>query len=1161
MNRSVFLIGCLAAWILTACGGGGDSGDPGGTPPPPAPAASAALSPAATIAGPDGATLTLPEGALALPAPTVRLAKDASAAPPLPPAFAAAGDVFAVTPGATRLQVLGKLRIPADPATPDDTPVAIAESNDQGGWTLRTDARIEGSVLEIDVSRLGQYRVVRPADGAAVAARAGRKAALRLLPWTFGIRLTAPGFVDANLPVLSGSLSVVQRPTPFYGITRVEFLATPYSSRAGFCIRKPAIVVEYASFQGLALVPTGSETISADAGGNLVGTFPVHISKPVRGSNTTLASVTVQCVDASGAAYGVRAERMIRYDLDTSSIELLLSAPGFVNSTFTAGPTLGGGPFAFATTVPLTVQPFSTVPALSSACVSADAITIEYFDSAQPFGQPPISTQTVPIPALQPAPWTVDLRIFNASPAARGGYARITVNCADAGGQVQPVTGERLVIWLADDPAIGFFKHPVDVASSVGLGATFGVVVGGGPSAPTDRDQYRLFWERSGDGGATWQPAGTAYQRDANAAPPAEGRAHPLNLLGLTAADNGSRFRARACYAPPGQVERCVHSRSATLTVAQSGVAPVITRQPRSSATLVGDTASFDVAFTGTPDPAVRWQVQQSVAAGWIDVGAGGSPVLVTPPATLGANGWLYRAIVSNSAGSVTSDAVVWRITDTVVAPTITQQPVSVAQAAGGRVVFAITADGTAPLSYRWLKDGATLTGANRPVLTLDNVQAADAGAYRVVVSGPGGSASSDPASLAIVAGPALPTPPSIAVQPAPQTVPAGQAATFAATVVGGPPVACQWMRNGVAIAGATSCAAYTTPATTVADNGAVFNLVAYNAGGAVLAGGALLTVQGLAPSGRWAFLPSNTGTLLYDVAFVVPRDVIVAVGFDGRIRRSTDSGASWTVVYEGLDAMARPDPSRYLTKVRFADAQVGIAVGARTIVRTADGGATWREVLTQADVDGLVGNTSQNWQAVDWVDTNTAVVVGLSRVWRSTDRGATWQLHGSADFASLGVGNVSGLRFAGAAVGHAASAYRMLRTTDGGLTWSDVAPPFTLFTDPLYGVERGATNEWVAVGGDGIYRSTDDGLSWSRTAVSGLLGGTRYLSGLKARGREMVAVGDNGLVLTSNDAGAAWTAQPAVPFGTLWGVDFVANNGNRPIVVVGAGGLAAWLD
>ena len=91
---------------------------------------------------------------------------------------------------------------------------------------------------------------------------------------------------------------------------------------------------------------------------------------------------------------------------------------------------------------------------------------------------------------------------------------------------------------------------------------------------------------------------------------------------------------------------------------------------------------------------------------------------------------------------------------------------------------------------------------------------------------------------------------PAISQQPKDTTVAPGQAATFAVTATGAAPLAYQWQRDGVAIAGATS-PTYTLADPTLADNGAQFRCVVSNAGGSATSASATLTVtSNVAPTG-----------------------------------------------------------------------------------------------------------------------------------------------------------------------------------------------------------------------------------------------------------------------------------------------------------------------
>ena len=89
----------------------------------------------------------------------------------------------------------------------------------------------------------------------------------------------------------------------------------------------------------------------------------------------------------------------------------------------------------------------------------------------------------------------------------------------------------------------------------------------------------------------------------------------------------------------------------------------------------------------------------------------------------------------------------------------------------------------------------------------------------------------------------AVPVAPVITTQPQDQTVSEGATATFSVIATGIPAPTYQWQRNGVDIAGATD-ANYTTPATTLADSGALYTVTATNVAGSETSAAASLTVN-----------------------------------------------------------------------------------------------------------------------------------------------------------------------------------------------------------------------------------------------------------------------------------------------------------------------------
>ena len=124
--------------------------------------------------------------------------------------------------------------------------------------------------------------------------------------------------------------------------------------------------------------------------------------------------------------------------------------------------------------------------------------------------------------------------------------------------------------------------------------------------------------------------------------------------------------------------------------------------------------------------------------------------------------------------------------------------PVSVCP--GTVATFDVVASGEGPLTYQWfyestpLVDGGDISGADGPHLSIEDVEAADAGHYSVQVSGPFGSVTSCSATLSVK------TPTRITSEP--ETVDAcpGETVVFSVTAVGEGALVYQWTRDGVVL-------------------------------------------------------------------------------------------------------------------------------------------------------------------------------------------------------------------------------------------------------------------------------------------------------------------------------------------------------------------------
>ena len=112
-----------------------------------------------------------------------------------------------------------------------------------------------------------------------------------------------------------------------------------------------------------------------------------------------------------------------------------------------------------------------------------------------------------------------------------------------------------------------------------------------------------------------------------------------------------------------------------------------------------------------------------------------------------------YQVIVSNAFGSVTGRLATLTV---LLPPSIASQPVNQYALLGGTAAFAATTAGDAPLNYRWffnglpLSDNGRFSGTETNQLAIQNIQAADAGAYQLVVTNASGAITSSVASLVI---------------------------------------------------------------------------------------------------------------------------------------------------------------------------------------------------------------------------------------------------------------------------------------------------------------------------------------------------------------------------------------------------------------------------
>lgn len=353
---------------------------------------------------------------------------------------------------------------------------------------------------------------------------------------------------------------------------------------------------------------------------------------------------------------------------------------------------------------------------------------------------------------------------------------------------------------------------------------------------------------------------------------------------------------------------------------------PVITTQPPAQAIgTLGGNVSLTVAANGEGVLVYQWRksgialVDGPSGTGSIHVGAATQTLAINGLSA--ADAGEYDVVVSNLGGVSASTLSTVVVSNEAVAPSIVAEPAPAMAASGAPVLLTVSANGSAPLSYRWQRSMdnvafADIPAANGAAYSLAGATTADAGYYRVVVANSVGAVTS--VSVSLVIAPVLVAPPVAAI------VGAGDSAALTAGVDAGAgaPVATTyvWRRNGTVVTDGGVFSGASTSSLAVASMGSAqsgyYTLTASNPAGSstsapVYFGLATTVVTTLTPAP--GALAVNVDAPLV-VRFASPP----RVGSAGRIvvRRATDDAEVETIDLAALPfAMSVGESYRYKTR------------------------------------------------------------------------------------------------------------------------------------------------------------------------------------------------------------------------------------------------------
>jgi hypothetical protein len=640
--------------------------------------------------------------------------------------------------------------------------------------------------------------------------------------WSF---TTAPANAAPVITSQPSSQTVTAGNTAFFTATasgypaptvqwQVSTNGTTWTNISGATSTTYSFIPQYADNlkQYRAVFTNGSGSVNSSAAILTVNTVPTVTTQPASQTVNALSTATFSAV-ASG--------------VPAPTIQWQVSITGTIWTNI-AGATVS--PYTFTAQAADNAKQYRAVFTNVAGSVNSNAavLTVNFAPAVttQPVNQTVTAGQTAtftaaasgnPIPTVQWQVSTNGTTWTNIAGATVSPYS-FTAAAADTGKQYRAVfnnsrgsaTSNAATLTVNTIPLVT--TQPVDQSVTAGQTGAFSAAASGSPT-PT------VQWQVSTNSGATW-----------------------TNITGATSTtysftaqvgDTGKQYHAVFT-----NVAGSATSNAATLTV---NTPPVVTIHPVNQTVNSGQTATFTAAASGSPAPTVQWQVSTNGTTWTNIVGATSATYSFTTAAA--DNGKQYRAVFTNTAGSVNSNAAVLTV---YFAPTVTTQPVNQSFNVGQTATFSAAASGNPAPTVQWQvsTNGTTwsdIAGATSTTYSFTTQSTDNGKQYRAVFTNFLGSATSSAATLTLNIAPTVTT------QPVNQTVNAGQTATFSAAASGNPVPTVQWQvsTNGTTwsnISGATSTTySFTAQA---GDNGKQYRAVFTNAAGSVNSNAATLTVN-----------------------------------------------------------------------------------------------------------------------------------------------------------------------------------------------------------------------------------------------------------------------------------------------------------------------------
>ncbi len=265
----------------------------------------------------------------------------------------------------------------------------------------------------------------------------------------------------------------------------------------------------------------------------------------------------------------------------------------------------------------------------------------------------------------------------------------------------------------------------------------------------------------------------------------------------------------------------------------------------------------------------------------------------------------------------------------------------------------------------------------------------------------------------------------------------------------------------------------------------------------------------------------------IFNKAFAITDNSVIVGGnnpfsSDGFIVRTNNGGASWDSI-----PLSTASATFNVVDIFFNSVNEGfiggLKNGRQVLIKTADNGATWSEITP----DSL---TIDHIRSISFIDPQNGFTANTSTIYKTVDGGLNWTTLTpgfyieSIKFLDMNTGFASGELNAYGVV---------MKTTDGGQTWSNLLTAMTpfFFSSSMFKLDVINQNEIFSSlsYGNRMFRTIDGGISWDTIDVPNIYEIQDFDFIDANDGHLLTKMGE---IFGTNDGGLNWTFEYAVSGG-----------------------------